>query len=339
MQRTFLDLTFFSPIRAVTLLIMRIGIDLGGTKIEAAAVDDAGEVWARSRVATPTRYGTTLSAICQLVGDVEQRSGPAAAVGIGTPGAISPANGLMFNADNTALGNRPFLQDITRALGRPVRLANDAHCFALSEAVDGAGAGARVVFGVIVGTGCGAGIVVDGQLLQGVNAVSGEWGHNPLPWPRAGELPGPACYCGRRGCIEAYLSGPGLSLDHARASGDRLPADVIAAKAAAGIRECVRTLARYADRMARALAAVINLLDPDVVVLGGGVSGIAALYDMVPERWGEYVFAPQVVTRLLPNQHGDAGGVRGAAWLWPTDGASSAASSRDPGGIRRALCR
>lgn len=309
---------------------MRIGIDLGGTKIEAAAVEDGGKVWARVRAATPAQYDETLAAIRRLVEEVEQQAGPADTVGIGTPGAVSPVTAQMFNADNTALCNRPFQQDIQRVLERPVRLANDAHCFALSEAVDGAGAGARVVFGVIVGTGCGGGVVVDGQLLTGINAIAGEWGHNPLPWPRAGELPGPACYCGHRGCIEMYLSGPGLAADHVRATGNRLPAEVIAREASEGNRDSALTLSRYADRMARALASVINLLDPDVIVLGGGVSRIAALYDMVPERWGDYVFSPGVATRLLPNRHGDAGGVRGAAWLWPLGSAARPSADYPP---------
>jgi fructokinase len=296
----------------------RIGIDLGGTKIEGIALDSGGVEGARLRTATPRDdYEGTLRAVAEMVARLEAAIGERATVGVGTPGAASPAGGLVKNANSTWLIGKPLERDLARALGRPVRLANDANCFALSEATDGAGAGARTVFGVIVGTGTGAGIAVDGRVLVGPNAVAGEWGHNPLPWPGPGELPGPPCYCGRRGCIETWLSGPGLERDHA---GHDAPArsPEIVARAAAGDPAAAASLDRYLDRMARALAAVINVLDPDVIVLGGGMSKIDALYRDVPRRWGPYVFSDTVATPLCPPVHGDTSGVRGAAWLWPS---------------------
>jgi fructokinase len=235
------------------------------------------------------------------------------------PGALSPATGLVKNANSTCLIGKPFDRDLISALGRPVRFANDANCFALSEAVDGAAAGAAIVFGTILGTGVGAGIVVDGRVLTGANAIAGEWGHSPLPWPEDEERPGPRCYCGKHGCIESFLSGPGLALDHRSATGEALEATAIAAAAGAGDPGAEATLARYEDRLARALATVINLLDPDVIVLGGGLSAIARLYQTVPRRWGAYVFSDAVATRLAPPRHGDSSGVRGAAWLWAPD--------------------
>jgi predicted NBD/HSP70 family sugar kinase len=241
-------------------------------------------------------------------------------VGVGTPGAISPATGRIKNANSVCLNGRPLREDLERALGRPIAIANDADCFALSEAVDGAGAGARTVFGVIVGTGTGGGIVIDGRLVGGPNAIAGEWGHNPLPWPQDEERPGPACYCGKHGCIETFLSGPGLCADHRRVSGQALSARVIAERAGQGDPDCQASLARHADRMARGLATVINLLDPEVIVLGGGLSHIASLYAAVPARWGHYIFSDAVATRLARAVHGDSSGVRGAAWLWPTGG-------------------
>jgi fructokinase len=257
--------------------------------------------------------------VCQLVVGIEAELGRRGTVGVGIPGAESPATGLVKNANSTCLIGRPLADDLARALGRPVRLANDANCFALSEAVDGAGRGSDVVFGVILGTGVGGGIVVKGRVLTGRNAIAGEWGHNPLPARSAEEEPGPACYCGRQGCVETFLSGPALSLDHARATGVRLEPAAIAAQARAGNAAAGATLARYEERLGRALAVVINILDPDVIVLGGGLSQIERLYEQVPRHWGRHVFSDRVDTRLLPPQHGDASGARGAAWLWPPE--------------------
>ena len=291
---------------------LRLGIDLGGTKIEGALLHPDGRLEPRIRVPTPQGdYDATLQAVADLVERLDP--GGATPVGIGTPGALSPASGLLRNSNSTCLNGRPLLQDLERTLGRPVRLANDADCFALSEACDGAAAGARSVFGVIIGTGTGAGIVIDGRLLTGPNAIAGEWGHNPLPWPQPEELPGPPCYCGRRGCIETYLSGPGMSRDHG--SGEAPPAIVAAAEA--GEPAAVATLARYHDRLARALASVINLLDPEAIVLGGGMGRIPSLYTEVPRQLPRYVFSDTLATRILPPEHGDSSGVRGAAWLWP----------------------
>jgi fructokinase len=248
--------------------------------------------------------------------------GGPARVGVGMPGTISPATGLVKNANSTWLNGRALAEDLGRRLPRPLRFANDANCFALSEATDGAGAGARVTFGVIVGTGTGGGVVVDGKVLAGPNGVAGEWGHNPLPWPRADEWPGPACYCGRSGCVETFLSGPGLAQDYERATGRRLPANAIL-EAAAREPEAEAALARYEERMARGLASVINVLDPDVIVLGGGLSNLARLYESVPRLWSRHVFSDRVDTRLRPPLHGDSSGVRGAAWLWaPDEGAT-----------------
>jgi len=298
---------------------LRIGIDLGGTKIEGLVLDGTGAERARRRVATPRGdYAATLKAIVDLVGALEQAAGRGrASVGVGIPGTVSPATGLVKNANSTWLIGRPLDSDLADALDRPVRLANDADCFALSEASDGAGADARSVFGVILGTGVGGGIVVDGRVVSGPNAIGGEWGHNPLPWPRDDERPGRACYCGLHGCIETFLSGPGLSADHAAVTGDSLPAETIAAQAATGDPEARATLDRYADRLARATATILNVLDPEVVVLGGGLSNIQLLYDAVPQAWPRWVFSDTVATRLRPPRHGDSSGVRGAAWLWP----------------------
>lgn len=300
---------------------MRIGIDLGGTKIEIAALDEAdGAVLARERIATPRGdYDATIAAIRDLVAGMEARLGRGGTVGIGIPGAISPASGLVKNANSTWLIGRPFDRDLGVALGRPVRLANDANCFALSEAVDGSAAGTAIMFGVILGTGVGGGIVVNGRVLTGANAISGEWGHNPLPWPGDGERPGPACYCGRHGCIETFLSGPGLAADHQRATGTAMSAEDVVAAAAGGDAAAEATMRRYEDRLARALAHLVNILDPEVIVLGGGLSGLQRLYESVPRLWGRYIFSDHVATRLLPPVHGDAGGVRGAAWLWPPE--------------------
>lgn len=296
---------------------LALGVDLGGTKIEVIALDGEGAELLRQRVPTPQGdYAATLKAVAALVRDVEARLGRRGTVGIGTPGALSPASGLLRNANSVCLNGRPLRDDLARLLDRPVRMANDANCFALSEATDGAGAGAEVVFGVILGTGVGGGVVVRGQVLRGANAVAGEWGHNPLPWPLADELPGPPCYCGRSGCIETWCSGPGLARDHLALTGQTLEAAAIVAAAGLGDAAARATLERYVSRLARALAHVINLLDPDVIVLGGGLSNMVTLYDEIPRRWTPWVFSDVVRTRLLRNRHGDSSGVRGAAWLW-----------------------
>lgn len=297
---------------------MRIGIDLGGTKIEAAAFADDGRELARLRTPTPRDdYQATLRAIATLVTEIESQSGSTGSVGVGTPGALSPSTGSIKNANSTCLIGHRLDVDLEGVLARPVRVENDANCFTLSEAVDGAGAGAQVVFGVIVGTGVGGGIVVNGKALFGRNAIAGEWGHNPLPWCSRDELPGPLCYCGARGCIETYLSGPGLAREFEAASGRKEEPAAIARLAANGDAEAEACMRRYENRMARALAHIINVLDPDVIVLGGGLSRIERLYRQVPNLWGRWVFSDRVDTLLLPPVHGDSSGVRGAAWLWP----------------------
>ncbi|HYU11860.1 MAG TPA: ROK family protein [Stellaceae bacterium] len=302
------------------MTMYRIGIDLGGSKIEAAALDHGGGMRLRRRTATPVGdYAGTIAAIVGLVAGIEQEVGARASVGIGIPGTIAAATGLVKNANSTWLIGQPLGRDVEAALGRPVRFANDANCFALSEAIDGAGAGHGTVFGVILGTGVGGGVALAGRILVGANAIAGEWGHNPLPAPQPDELPGPPCYCGRSGCIETFLSGPGLAADHRRHGGAALDAATIASGAADGGAACRATLGRYADRLARALASVINILDPDVIVLGGGLSALSSLYDEVPRRWERHVFSDSVVTRLRPPVHGDSSGVRGAAWLWPPE--------------------
>ena len=292
-------------------------MDLGGTKIEAIALGDDGRELARRRVPTPRHdYDATIRAIVSLVIGIEQDTGREGSVGVGMPGALSPASGLVKNANSTWLIGRAIDRDLSQALGRPVRCANDANCFALSEATDGAGAGARVVFGVIVGTGTGGGVVVDGRVLTGPNAIAGEWGHNPLPWPRDDERPGPPCYCGKSGCIETFLSGPGLARDYRAVTGVDLEASEIAGRAERGEDAAAAALARYEDRIARALAGVLNLLDPDVVILGGGMSRVMRLYDSVPRLWQAWAFSDKIATPLRPPHHGDSSGVRGAAWLW-----------------------
>lgn len=297
---------------------LRIGIDLGGTKIEVIALGEAGQVLARHRVPTPQGdYAATLAAVVGLVERVERETGRRGTVGVGTPGALSRVSGLIKNANSTCLIGEPLKDDLQALLGREVRIANDANCFALSEAVDGAARGAQVVFGVILGTGVGAGIVVNGRALDGTNGIAGEWGHNPLPLPTGDDLPLPSCYCGRAGCIETYLSGPGLAMDHARCSGELARPEGIVAGAAEGDPACEASLARYEHRLARALAGVINILDPDVIVLGGGLSNIARFYERVPSLWCPHVFSDHVATRLVRARHGDSSGVRGAAWLWP----------------------
>lgn len=302
----------------------RIGIDLGGTKIEAAALDVHGVIRARRRRETPQgNYDGTIRSIVELVGAIEQdmnRAGDQVpSVGVGIPGTIVASTGLVKNANSTCLNGRPLDRDVAAALGRPVRFANDANCFALSEASDGAAAGLGAVFGAILGTGVGGGILVNGHILVGANSIAGEWGHNPLPAPRSGESPGPHCYCGRFGCIETFLSGPGLRADHRRHTGRDLPGPEIVAGADAGEPACIAALERYAERLGRSLAVVINILDPDAIVLGGGLSAISRLYEDVPRLWGPHIMSPEVATRLLPPKHGDSSGVRGAAWLWPLE--------------------
>jgi fructokinase len=304
---------------------MRIGIDLGGTKIEGIAIADDGAERLRRRIPSPRGdYDKTLTAVAALVRELEREVGVRGSVGVGIPGAVSPATQLIKNANSTWLIGRPLADDLARLLDRPVKFANDANCFALSEATDGAGAGAGVVFGVILGTGTGAGLVVHGHVLTGANAIAGEWGHNPLPAPTDEERPGPACYCGRRACVETFLSGPGLARDYGNGG---VGADEIAARAAGGEALALAALARYEERLARALAGVINILDPDIIVLGGGLSNIDRLYDSVPSLWRPHVFSDRVATRLVRAKHGDSSGVRGAAWLWDAESPSATVRS------------
>ena len=295
----------------------RIGIDLGGTKIEIVALAPDGTEALRHRIATPAGYAPTVAAIVDLVAEAEARLGVRASVGIGIPGAISPATGLVKNANSLALNNHPLDRDLSDAIGRPVRIENDANCFALSEATDGSAAGYGVVFGVILGTGCGGGLVMHGSVHRGPHGIAGEWGHNPLPRPRDDERPGPRCYCGRLGCVEAFLSGPSLARDHQERTGEARTAAEIADRAEAGDEAPVATLERHAERLARALAVVVNILDPQVIVLGGGLSNIRSLYRRLPELLAPHVFSDKIVVRIVPPKHGDASGVRGAAWLWP----------------------
>jgi len=296
---------------------MRIGIDLGGTKIEAIAIDGTDELL-RRRVPAPRHdYAGTVAAVRDLVSAIEREVGTSGTVGIGIPGAISAVTGLIKNANSTWLNGQPLDRDLERALGRPVRLMNDANCFALSEATDGAAIGAHTVFGVILGTGTGAGIVVHGRVLEGRHRIAGEWGHNPLPWPEDGERPGPPCYCGRAGCIETFLSGPGLSATYAAIAGRHADGAEIARLAESGDQNADSALGIYESRLARALASIINVLDPDVIVLGGGLSNIARLYARVPPLLRTFVFSDSADTPIVAARHGDSSGVRGAAWLWP----------------------
>jgi fructokinase len=296
---------------------MRLGIDLGGTKIEIIALAQDGHELLRRRIDTPQGdYPGILRTAASLVRAVEDELGQQGAVGICTPGAISPASGVLKNSNSVCMNGRTVKTDLESELGRAVRIANDANCFALSEATDGAAAGGEIVFGVIVGTGVGGGIVVRGQVLTGPNAIAGEWGHNPLPWPRDGERPGPKCYCGKNGCIETFLSGPGLARDHEQVTGQSVTTHEIVARAKSGDTQADASLKRYEDRLARGLAHVINILDPDIIVLGGGMCNLKPLYDNVPRVWDRYVFSDRVDTRLVPPRFGDSSGVRGAAWLW-----------------------
>ena len=296
---------------------MRIGIDLGGTKIEAIALD-ADTVVFRRRIPTPREYQGTLDVIAGLVETIDGKAGPTGTVGIGIPGVVSRTTGVVKNANSTWLIGRALLRDLEAKLGRSVRVANDANCFALSEAMDGAGRGYPTVFGVILGTGVGGGIAIRGEIHDGPNQIAGEWGHNPLPWMTDDErATAGKCYCGKRGCIETFVSGPGFERDHALSSGARLSSREIVRAAAGGERDAVQSLERYHDRLARGLAAVINVLDPDAIVLGGGMSNLPDLPAAVSVRLPHYVFSDLVMTRVVPNLHGDSSGVRGAAWLWP----------------------
>ena len=296
---------------------MRLGVDLGGSKIEIVGLAADGRELLRRRIATPQGdYRATLTAIAGLVAEAEAELGQTGSVGIGIPGAESLRSGLIKNANSTCLIGQPLRHDLQTLLRREVRLANDANCFALSEAIDGAGRDVETVFGVILGTGVGGGIVIRRQVLVGANAIAGEWGHNPLPRLAAADQPEPDCYCGHRGCIETYLSGPGLTADHARHTGETLDAASIECRAAAGDAACETTLRRYEDRLGRALAGVINILDPQVIVLGGGLSNMQRLYRHLPACCAPYVFSDALDTRFLPPVHGDSSGVRGAAWLW-----------------------
>jgi fructokinase len=297
---------------------VRIGIDLGGTKIEGIALTDGGEVAERQRVSTPRDYAGSVAAVGDLVDAIERVTATRCSVGVGIPGALTP-EGLVKNANSTWLIGHPLGRDLERRLSRPVRLMNDANCFAISEAADGAGAGADVVFGVILGTGVGGGIVVRGHCISGPNSVAGEWGHNPLPWMSRDEYPGPPCYCGKRGCVETFLSGPAFERDFVEQSGVALTSQSIVAAAERGDVPARDAVARYHDRLARALGSLVNVLDPDVIVLGGGMSNLPLLADSVAARLPRYVFSNSVRTRVVANQHGDSSGVRGAAWLWPID--------------------
>ncbi len=299
---------------------MRIGIDLGGTKIEGIALDDTGEELTRKRVDAPQgNYQNTLNAIVNLISDIESSTKNKGSIGIGIPGTISPQTGLVKNANSTWLIGQPLQIDLETLLKRTIRIENDANCFIVSEATDGAAKDAEIAFGVIIGTGTGGGIYIRGQSIIGANAIAGEWGHNPLPWPNPDELPGRECYCGKNGCIETWLSGPGFVKDHHSINKLISPTSAreIVLQAEEGNEYAQASLHRYTERLAKSLASIINVLDPDVIVLGGGMSNIAQLYTEVQARWSNYVFSDHVVTKLVPPKHGDSSGVRGAAWLWP----------------------
>ena len=297
---------------------MRIGIDLGGTKIEGIALDDNGRALIRRRVPTPVGdYDRTLNSISGLVKEIERELAETGSVGIGSPGAISPKTGLIKNANSTVLNGKPLDNDLSRILSRPARLENDANCFALSEAVDGAGQHEQVVFGIILGTGVGGGLIVDKNVISGRNRITGEWGHNPLPWPNRNEWPGRACYCGRTGCIETFLSGPGMSREYEVLTGQALCPRDIALLAGAGNTGALELLSLYQGRLARALASVINVIDPDAIILGGGLSNIESLYLGLLEKVESYAFSDSLSTKIYKAAHGDSSGVRGAAWLWP----------------------
>jgi len=298
---------------------MRIGIDLGGTKIEGIALEDDGQIPIRERVPTPAHdYDEIVKSIAGLVNSIEQQYGDSATVGIGIPGSTSAQTGLIRNANTVCLIGNDLQGDLESLLKRPIRLANDADCFALSEASDGAGKNSDSVFGVIIGTGCGSGIVINKQLLQGANRIAGEWGHNPLPWPRDDERPGQQCYCGQYGCLETWLSGTGFARTYHEAGGVKISAKEVMQRVSQGEELAIDMFERYIDRMARSLAVIINIIDPATIVLGGGMSHVSQLYTEVPKHWDKYIFSPEpAATELKPPVHGDSGGVRGAAWLWP----------------------
>ena len=301
--------------------MIRIGVDFGGSKIEAAALDPDGGFVARVRQPTRIDYDQAVEQVRELVEDAERQAGvKASRIGVGAPGSISPRTGLIRNANSTWLNGRPLYEDLGRALGRPVRLANDGNCLALSEAVDGAGAGARVVFAVILGTGCGGGLSVDGRPIAGFNGVAGEFGHTPLPWPTGSETPGPKCWCGLNGCLETYISGSGLQRDYAEAAGERRSAPEIVEAARRGEVQATQALDRYVGRLGRGLAVTVNLIDPDCIVLGGGMSNVDELYGRLPAATAPWLFSDQFETPIRRAMHGDSSGVRGAAWLWPLDG-------------------
>jgi fructokinase len=297
---------------------MRIGIDLGGTKIEALAIDDQGVELARHRIDTPRDdYDATILAMVGLVRRLEEETGSAGTVGAGIPGSISRITGLVKNSNSTWLNGRPLDKDLTAALGREVRIANDANCLAVSEATDGAAAGKHVVFGVILGTGCGGGVAINARVHEGPNGVAGEWGHNPLPWPKPEEYPGPTCYCGKQGCMEMWVSGTGIALDYKTVTGRTRTTQEIVSEFEAGEADAAAAMERFEDRLARGLAQVINILDPDVIVIGGGVSRVKYFYQELPKKLPAYVFGGEASTPILPAVYGDSSGVRGAAWLWP----------------------
>jgi len=297
--------------------MVKIGIDLGGTKIEGIALSEAGEELFRQRIATPQGdYQRTLHSIVDLIKQIETGIDEQGSIGICTPGSLSPATGLLRNSNSVCMNGKPVLDDLQNLLHKDIRIANDANCFALSEATDGVARDASVVFGVIIGTGTGAGVVIDKKVLPGANSIAGEWGHNPLPWPNDDELPGAECYCGKLGCIETWLSGPGIVRDHELYNNEFIDPEALDGKARFGDEDAIETFQRYENRMARSLAHVINILDPDVIVLGGGMGNIKRLYKNVPDILGDYVFSDTVKTKLLAPLHGDSSGVRGAAWLW-----------------------
>ena len=296
---------------------MRIGVDLGGTKIEAVALDDAGSELAKQRVATPRgNYPGTLDAIAELVSALEQQTGQSGTVGVGMPGSFSTVTGVVRNANSTWLIGQPFDHDLQARLGREVRFANDANCLAVSEAVDGAGAGAAVVFAVILGTGVGGGVALNGKVHNGHNAIGGEWGHNPLGWMEPEEFPGPDCYCGKRGCIETFVSGTGFEQDFLRTTGERIRGLEIVARAASGDADADAALQRYEHRLARSMATLANVLDPDVFVLGGGMSNLPQIYETLSRLVPNWTLGGEFTTPIRPAKHGDSSGVRGAAWLW-----------------------
>jgi fructokinase len=297
--------------------LIRIGVDFGGTKIEAAALDAQGQFQARVRAPNPRDYDASLAVVADLVRDVEAQAGPGSSVGVGSPGSISRRSGTIRNANSIWLNGRRFKEDLEHALGRPIRLANDANCFALSEAIDGAGAGAGVVFGAILGTGCGGGVVVNGQALMGRNAIAGEWGHTPLPWPSPADEPPLTCWCGRQNCLELYISGTGLEQDLHRQTGTTSTAVQVVDAARNGDAQAAAAFDRYVDRLGRALAVLVDIIDADVIVLGGGMSNVAEIYDRTPPIVASRIFSDAFETPIVPAVHGDSSGVRGAAWLWP----------------------